>query len=110
MPTFTPVANPSGMPSAPQYTTELNVTFATPADDYVAGGYLMGLANRVGAGRTIRAVHIESETAATGAWDARLWQYNRTTDRLMAFDMAGAEIAGATDVSAARVRMHVESS
>lgn len=105
MPAFVRQANPGGQPSAPGFTDRIDITFATPADDYLAGGYLIGLAARIGVGKTLLDVTATSFTTATGAWDGRHWKYNPTTDRLQAFGENSVQIADATNVSAATVRL-----
>lgn len=78
--------------SAPTFTERINVTGDT---SYPTGGYPLGLATLF-PGRTVVAVHVQPNTGGTGIF----FQYDYSLDQLLFLDGAGAEVAGATNVSA----------
>lgn len=109
MPTYTTVTNSTAQADAIRQMHQVDITFATPADDYPTGGYTtLALQNRVGQGRTIRKVDPESFVTASGAWDGRHWRFNRVTGNLQAWGENSAEIANGTNVSATTVRLWTE--
>lgn len=99
--------NFGGIPSAPSFTHRLNVVLDA---SYPAGGYLLGLQARVGAGKTIGPVHMRGVVTASGFPDLRYYAYDRVADKLVAIKADGsAEVAATTDLSAITVEVDVGS-
>lgn len=94
MATFTVLNRPGQQPSAPLFINQTVITFATPADDYAAGGYALDLQNRIGAGRTILAAYPQGRIAATDVWDAQHWHHDADSDRLVVFQGRSRDTSG----------------
>ena len=111
MPTFTAQANSTGQTDAARRLIVLRVTFATPADDYVLGGYDIDaeLPARVGPGATIRKFSGFAFTTATGAIVGRTLFRQPTNARIIAFDMPdGLETDAGTNLSAETWQLEFE--
>jgi hypothetical protein len=105
--TVTTPDNTGGAPSAPRFLHRFNVALDA---SYPAGGYLLGLQARIGAGKTIASVDCQGVVIASGFPDTRRYQYDRTADKLVGQKAAdGTELAAATDLSLIRVEVAVES-
>lgn len=93
-------------PSAPLYHQRLNVVLD---NSYPAGGYLLGLQARIGAGKSIISVQARGVVTSSGFPDVRSYEYNATTDKLVALTGARADVAAATDLSTVTVEVLVTS-
>jgi len=76
-------------------------------NSYPTGGYLLGLQDRIGAGKAIISVQCRGVVTSSGAPDTRSYEYNATTDRLVGLTSSRAEVAAAVDLSTVTVEVLV---
>ncbi len=97
----TPVEIAGQKPSAPLFVDTVDVEGEA---SYTTGGLVIGLAAVIGEGKTILAVLIPFTLANA---NAKHGEYDAANDKLIALDGAGAQVAGAVDLTGQVLRLTV---